>query len=170
VIRDAALFQRIDREFPRLLQGDVDLYQDIVPCNCQIKAAVVQEDEKESGLRAILNFGHTIGHAIESLTGYEKYLHGEAVAIGMLLEAQLGAELGITPPEVVSSLDGMLRAAGYPLEKPAIGSETLIQSMYSDKKVQKGQLRFIFPTQIGDVAIHPVDQIGLIKRVWEAYS
>ncbi|MDX9752361.1 MAG: 3-dehydroquinate synthase [bacterium] len=170
VIRDERLFEKIKTELDSLLRIDERVYQEIVPWNCRIKAQVVEQDEREHGLRAILNFGHTIGHAIESLTGYETYLHGEAVALGMWMEARLGCRLGITPLDVVASLESLLRQVGYPLERPSISGDQLVESMYHDKKVEEGTLRFIFPTRIGDVGIHAVQDVQSIKKVWEESS
>ena len=170
VIADEALFQRICDILDRLLAVDDTIYQEIIPWNCRIKANVVEQDEKESGLRAILNFGHTIGHALETLTVYEHYLHGEAVAIGMLVEAQLGERLGITPPAVVEALASLLRKADYPLEKPDISADRLLDSMFRDKKVERGRLRFIFPAKMGDVTIQDVEDLDLIRDTWDQYS
>jgi 3-dehydroquinate synthase len=170
VIQDASLFERVQNDLTRLLEVDETCYSEIVPWNCRIKARVVEQDERESGLRAILNFGHTMGHAIEALTGYEHYLHGEAVALGMILEAELGCRLGITPPEVAEAITDLLSLAAYPLEKPNLTCEALLGSMYRDKKVQQGQLHFVFPTDIGEVVVRPVDDQEAIRDVWERYS
>lgn len=167
VIRDETLFQKIEKNLDALLDVHEHIYQEIVPWNCQIKAQVVEQDEREQGLRAILNFGHTIGHAIEALTGYETYLHGEGVALGMKIEAKLGARLGITPPDVVSSIERLLNKTNYPLDRPAIEADTLLESMFRDKKVQDRTLRFVFPTRLGDVVIQSVNDLQLIKEVWE---
>ncbi|MDP8242774.1 MAG: 3-dehydroquinate synthase [Candidatus Hinthialibacter antarcticus] len=169
VIADAALFARVDETLDALLDVDVDAYGEIIPWNCRIKAHVVEQDERESGVRAILNFGHTIGHAVEALTGYETYLHGEAVAIGMLAESLLGEKLGITPPEVTQSMQRLIERAGFPMEKPKIDADALIESMFRDKKVKAGKLRFIFPESIGKVRIESVDDLELIKQVWDSF-
>lgn len=170
VIADAALFERVKERLDWLKQADQQTYKEIIPWNCQIKAHVVEQDEREAGLRAILNFGHTIGHAIESLTGYAQYLHGEAVALGMLIEAQLGEALGITPAEVVRELQAVLQAAGFPLAKPDLSGEAMLESMFHDKKVDRGRLRFVFPTRMGEVSITPVEDTEAILRVWERDS
>ncbi len=167
IIADADLYSWTEQNLSRLLQVDLDAYNEVIPRNCQIKAHVVEQDERESGLRAILNFGHTIGHAIEALTKYSQYLHGEAIAIGMLAEAQLGSELGITPVEEVERIHALLKQTGYPLDKPKITADELIESMFRDKKVESGKLRFVFPKRIGDVVIQSVEDIQAIRRVWE---
>ncbi len=170
VIADVGLFSRIEQELDKLLAVDDDVYREIIPWNCQIKAYVVEQDEREQGLRAILNFGHTIGHAIESLTSYGRYLHGEAVAIGMLVESLLGEKLGITPPEVIERLKDLLIRAGYDLTKPELLSGQLLGSMARDKKVQYGKLRFVLPTEIGKVVIKSVQELQLICEVWDSYT
>lgn len=170
VIADQALFDTTRDSLDALLNVDETIYGDLIPWNCRIKAKVVEQDERESGIRAILNFGHTIGHAIESLTGYERYLHGEAVAIGMLVEAQLGERLGFTPSGVVSALIDLLGRAGYPVQKPEISSGDLIGSMFHDKKVEAGTLRFVFPVEMGRVIIMPVNDLAAIREVWDLYE
>lgn len=169
VIRDRELFDTVATSLDAIFRVEPGIYQKLVPWNCNIKAKVVEADEREGGLRAILNFGHTIGHAIEAAAGYDVYLHGEAIAIGMLAEAQLGEKLGITPKEAVDELHSLLRKADYPLAKPDISSDDLINAMYMDKKVSKGTLRFALPTKIGDVVIHAVNDEVLIREVWEGY-
>lgn len=169
VIADAQLFERTRRALSGLLASDLELFEEIIPWNCRIKASVVEQDEKESGLRAILNFGHTIGHAIEALTGYETYLHGEAVAIGMALEAELGLRLGVTPRDAVVSLRALIEDAGFSLAKPNIDAQDLVESMYRDKKVEDRTIRFILPTRIGDVTIRPVNEIHLIEELWDSF-
>lgn len=170
VIADSRLFDMVKQSLDRLITVEIEAYCELVPWNCRIKSKVVEQDEKESGLRAILNFGHTIGHAIEALTGYEQYLHGEAIAVGMLAEAQLGCRLGITPAGVERELRSLLLRTGYPLEKPALTADELLECMFHDKKVEKGSLRFIFPTELGNVIIQPVDDLNLVREVWDSYS
>ncbi|HOJ61462.1 MAG TPA: 3-dehydroquinate synthase [bacterium] len=170
VIADQELFEAVRELLPRLLATDLETYCRIIPWNCRIKAEVVRQDEKESGLRAILNFGHTIGHAVEALTGYERYLHGEAVALGMVVEARLGEALGITPAPVTRALESLLRQAGFSLARPGLSADDLLESLFRDKKVEKGLLRFVFPTAIGRVIIQPVDDPALVRRTWELYG
>ncbi len=169
VIADADLFKRVDESLGDLLNVNVDAYGEIIPWNCRIKAKVVEEDERESGIRAILNFGHTIGHAIEALTGYETYLHGEAVVIGMIAESMLGEALGITPPDVTQAVRQLCDRAGFPLEKPDITTVALIDSMFRDKKVKAGKLRFILPDSVGTVRIESVDDLDAIQHVWDSF-
>lgn len=170
VIADRELFERIGGCINSILEADPEIHREIIPWNCRIKARVVEQDERESGLRAILNFGHTIGHAIEALTGYADYLHGEAVALGMIVEARLGEKLGFTPAETVEAIEAIVKKSGFPLEKPGIDADALIDSMFRDKKVMSGVMRFILPTRIGDVRIEAVDDLNAIKEVWNSFS
>lgn len=170
IIRDRELFDYVSKSLDNIFAVDQVTFQKLIPWNCQIKASVVEQDEREGGLRAILNFGHTIGHAIEAVAGYDVYLHGEAIAIGMLAEAQLGAKLGITPNDAVDEIHEIFKKANYPLAKPDISSDDLINSMYMDKKVSKGTLRFALPTKIGDTVIHPLHNQASIREVWDAYA
>ncbi|MBI1389398.1 MAG: 3-dehydroquinate synthase [bacterium] len=169
VIQDAELFKRTGDSLDALLAVEDGAYNEIVPWNCRIKARVVEQDEHEHGLRAILNYGHTIGHAVEALTGYETLLHGEAVAIGMIAEAELGEKLGVTPPGVVKAIRRLIQKAGFPLEKPKLTADAMIDSMFRDKKVKSGQLRFVLPTRIGEVKIEAVTDLELIREVWANY-
>jgi len=170
VIADAELFDTVNNSLDKLKAVDLDEYCRIIPWNCRIKADVVEQDEKESGIRAILNFGHTFGHAIEMLTGFETYLHGEAVALGMLMEAQLGVRLGITPVETVDQIRDILIKTGYSISKPEISTDQMMDSMFLDKKVEKGKLRFIIPTTIGNVVIHTIEDIDAVRQTWDEYN
>jgi 3-dehydroquinate synthase len=148
VIRDPALLdtvQGVDRE--RLVER-----------SCQIKADVVAGDEKEeSGLRAILNFGHTVGHAIEGATAYRRYKHGEAIAIGMVAASLIGEEAGVTPPEVTVRLRAVLTALGLPTALPKdIDDATLIALTARDKKASGGVARYVLAQKLGIVALQDV--------------
>lgn len=169
IIGDARLFTTVCDSLERLLAVDLGEYCRIIPWNCQIKANVVEQDERESGLRAILNFGHTYGHAIESLTRYETYLHGEAVALGMLLEAQLGHRLGVTSGSAVEAIRSILRRVNYPMTRPALSADAMLESMFHDKKVEKGTLRLVFPTEIGHAIVRPVEDLEAVRKTWEDY-
>ena len=130
----------------KLVARDADALAYAIRRSCECKAEVVAEDEREAGRRAILNFGHTFGHAIEHCQGYGEWLHGEAVAAGMIMAAQLS----ILPPVDVERLRALIAAAGLPIEPPAIGSEEWMRAMGMDKKVQGKQLRFVLLHDIGD--------------------
>lgn len=156
VIWDADLFTALE-EAARLDQYyyvEEALMQMILTHSCRAKAEVVAQDEKESGLRAILNYGHTIGHAIESATGYRTVNHGEAVGIGMIAAGKLATALQFWPEEAEQRQHAIIRKTQLPTEIPQNADiETLIALLKSDKKVQDGQVRFILPKAIADVFI-----------------
>lgn len=153
IIYDPALFARLERELPALLRREPQILATIVARCCQIKAAVVGQDETEGGLRAILNFGHTIGHAIEAISGYGKYLHGEAISIGQVAAARISAALTGLPMNDVTRITDLLRGAGLPAQvKLNAGQRTrLIAAMKLDKKVSNGQIKFVLAHRIGKV-------------------
>ncbi len=154
VIWDANLFEFMKRHCHEILKMSKSHFQYIIKRSCEIKAQVVSEDEKESGLRAILNYGHTIGHAIETETGYRIFLHGEAVAIGMCLEARLSETMGLLDKQEALRIKLIIESFGLPSELPAnIKISKLITHMRFDKKMEAGQIKFILPEKIGKVII-----------------
>jgi 3-dehydroquinate synthase len=143
-IRDAGFLDWLEDRVDALLQRRADVLEDAVACAARHKIEVVQADEREAGQRALLNFGHTFGHAIETATGYARYLHGEAVAIGMCMAAALGTHLGELPREAGARLSNLLAALGLPTAPPDdIGAETLLSHMRLDKKNRDGRIRLI---------------------------
>jgi 3-dehydroquinate synthase len=158
VIRDRELFDLLVREREKILSLDDALIAHIVKRSCEIKAEVVSQDEREGGLRAILNFGHTVGHAVETVTGYATYLHGEAVAIGMHLAARLAAAPSLLKEEDVMAIRDLIAGYGLPVELPAaIDRERILAAMNLDKKTLRGRLTFVLPESIGAVRITGVD-------------
>ncbi len=154
VIWDADLFDFLAESREKILDLDRSSLMRIIGRSCEIKAEVVSRDERESGLRAILNYGHTVGHAVETVTEYRRFLHGEAVAIGMCLEARLSAALGIIGDREVDRIRHLVEAYGLPFELPAdMGFADLYSSMQLDKKTVSGQLKFILPERIGSVTM-----------------
>lgn len=153
IICDAALFRRLERDLPRLLQLEPARMAAVVARCCEIKAAVVGQDERESGLRAILNFGHTIGHAIEAIAGYGEYLHGEAISIGQVAAAELSAQLTGLPPEEVECIRQLFTRAGLPTQIPLTDAQRkrLLAAMRLDKKVSGGEIKFVLARRIGEV-------------------
>lgn len=153
IIYDARFFGRLERDLPQLIKLAPPALTAVIARCCEIKADVVGQDETESGLRAILNFGHTIGHAIENIFGYGKYLHGEAIAIGQVLAAQLSVALhGLPPPEAVR-IAQLLARAGLPVTiklSPA-QRQKLFAAMLLDKKVSAGEVKFVLARRIGTV-------------------
>jgi 3-dehydroquinate synthase len=152
VIRDDNLFAFLEKNRVKILDLDSDVLSHVIERSCEIKAEVVSKDEREAGLRAILNFGHTIGHAIETVTGYTRFLHGEAVAIGMHFEARLAQMLGLLDSVHVKRIKTLLDACGLPSQLPSdIPVGELISSMKLDKKAVAGELKFVLPQKIGKV-------------------
>ena len=154
VIWDASFFSWLEENMDRLLAGCQDALSTAVRESCRIKAEVVGEDETEAGLRAVLNYGHTAGHAVEALTGYRCYTHGEAVGIGMAVAARLAETLGIMPRGDRKRVEALIRRAGLPSDLPAgLKAKELLECFYHDKKVTGGRLTFVLPEQIGRVVI-----------------
>lgn len=154
VIYDSELFGFLEANRERILNLDDKAITYIIRRSCEIKADVVSKDERESGLRAILNYGHTIGHAIETATGYTRYLHGEAVAIGMHLEAKLSQLLKGIDEGQVFRIKALIDSYGLPSEIPKdINRDDILSSMQLDKKAVAGKLKFILPESIGAVKI-----------------
>lgn len=127
----------------------------VVATSCRIKARVVEQDETEQSLRAILNFGHTFGHAFEALTGYKKHVHGEAVAIGMVSAAITAVKLGMLAHQEAERIISLIKTFGLPIRFTGLQSSDIIESMYHDKKALAGKVRFVLPEVIGKVSIVP---------------
>ena len=157
IIRSEDLFTYLENNIANILSLNEDAMRHIIKMSCEIKAAVVVSDEREAGLRAILNFGHTFGHAVEALTEYKQYRHGEAVAVGMLFAARLSYKLGLSDHKILDRLTSVLKEIGLPLEHKADSAEEYIASMMHDKKVVAGELRFVLPESMGRVTIKNVD-------------
>jgi len=160
VIWDRDLFAQLEAAgpLPSVHQLPLDLLEMILVRSCQAKAAVVGQDERESGLRAILNYGHTLGHGVESLTGYKLINHGEGVAIGMAAAGQLAIELDLWTPAEAQRQDALITKTGLPTKIPAfLDPLEMIATLQLDKKVAAGKVRFILPTAIGKVVI--TDQV-----------
>jgi 3-dehydroquinate synthase len=152
----------------KILQLDATALTHIIRRSCEIKSEIVSRDERESGLRATLNYGHTIGHAIETITGYKKYLHGEAVAIGMYMEAKLSYQLGLIKQKEVSRIKALIDSCELPSEMPGeIEINDLMEKMQLDKKTVAGKMHFVLPEKVGSVGIH--GEIGAedIKKLVE---
>jgi 3-dehydroquinate synthase len=150
VILDEKLFDLLERRSTAVVSRDPALMTDVVARSVELKADVVEKDETESSLRRILNFGHTIGHALEQATSYERYLHGEAVAIGMVAAARLSAKLGACDSAVVTRIARLLGALGLATEMPKdIAPETLARAVALDKKAARSGVAFIVCTGIG---------------------
>ncbi len=155
VILDGAFFEELEDQVEAILGRNDGAMRRIVARSCQLKASVVSRDEREeTGLRAVLNFGHTIGHAIEAVAGYEgPYQHGEAVAVGMVAEARLAGRLGWIGAEEVARIERMVGRLGLPASAPGLDPDRLIEAMGRDKKNRDGRIRFVLPRSIGRVEL-----------------
>jgi 3-dehydroquinate synthase len=155
VILDLGFFEFLEAEARAIESREPASIRRIIARSCELKAEVVSQDEREeSGIRAVLNFGHTIGHAIESVSGYGgRFQHGEAVAVGMVLEARLAERLGWIDSNVTDRLADLLRRFGLPVEAPRLDLDSLIRAMGLDKKNRGGKIRFVLPRTIGRVEL-----------------
>lgn len=146
---DPLLFDWLDRNMAKLLQRDVEALTYAIARSCEIKATVVARDEREHNLRAVLNFGHTFGHAIEAATDFRTYLHGEAVGLGMLVAAALSQRLGLIDAAIKDRIRDILSKAGLPTEAPRIGAAKALELMQMDKKVLDGTIRLVLLEKLG---------------------
>jgi 3-dehydroquinate synthase len=153
IIYDAALFARLERDLPKLLRRESKKLGEVIARCCEIKADVVGQDETESGLRAILNFGHTIGHGLEAISSYGKYLHGEAISIGQVAAAKLSTALAGLPEKDAARIMELFQRAGLPTEVKLNTSQRpkLLAAMKLDKKVSNGEIKFVLAKKIGQV-------------------
>lgn len=158
VIADAEFFAFLERNLPAILKMDGETLAHIIQRSCQLKAEVVAADEREGDRRRILNFGHTIGHAIETLGRYKTCIHGEAVAIGMVQEASLGVALGHCRADVAARIEALVTAVGLPARLPKWTEQQLWRAMQHDKKVMSGQVIGVWPTRIGEVRMAPLER------------
>jgi 3-dehydroquinate synthase len=131
------------------------------------KARVVAADEREGGLRAILNYGHTLGHAVENLSGYGTWLHGEAVGLGMLAAGDIAVAMGLWSQADQDRQRRLITAAGLPLRWPALDPEAVLVCLQADKKVREGKVRFVLPTGVGAVTIRDDVDPATIRRALE---
>ncbi|MCM2328085.1 MAG: 3-dehydroquinate synthase [Lysobacter sp.] len=152
-IRDLAFFDWLETNVGRLRARDPDALAKAISRSCEIKAEIVALDEREAGPRALLNLGHTFGHAIETLEGYGTWLHGEAVAAGMVMAARLSARLGRAPEADASRLEALLRRAGLPVEPPELEVDAWLDAMGRDKKNESGRITLILLDRLGAAAV-----------------
>ncbi|MGL5082165.1 MAG: 3-dehydroquinate synthase [Microcoleaceae cyanobacterium] len=170
VIWDAELFTQMEQaeQLSSLQFIPPELLQAILQRSCQSKADVVSKDEKESGLRAILNYGHTIGHAVESLTGYTAVIHGEAVAIGMVAASQLAVQLGLWDAECDRRQLALLQKIGLATTLPqTLKIDEILETLQTDKKVKAGKVRFVLPSQLGLAIVSDQVPTKTIRQVLE---
>jgi 3-dehydroquinate synthase len=163
VIADAEFFSWLEDNMRALLAGNPDALAHAIRRSCELKAEVVAADEREAGRRAILNYGHTFGHAIENSLGYGEWLHGEAVAAGMLMAAELSG----LDAAVRGRLQNLIELAGLPAVPPAVGAGKMRDAMSMDKKVAAKQLRFVLLRSLGDAFVTSDYDAGLLTRILE---
>ncbi|MFQ5965801.1 MAG: 3-dehydroquinate synthase, partial [Candidatus Scalinduaceae bacterium] len=153
MIKDSVFFEYIEKHLPEIMELDEVALEKIIHDSCMIKAQVVELDEKEEGLRAILNYGHTIGHALEALTSYKKYRHGEAVAMGMIYATKIAKEMNLADNNVLKRQELLFKRLGLSIQDNEIKPKDIVEILYQDKKTVKGKLRFILPNKVGNVII-----------------
>ncbi len=158
IIADEVFFEFLERSMPALLRLEGNPVTRAIMRSCEIKAAIVAEDERESDRRRILNYGHTIGHALESMAGYRGLIHGEAVGIGLVQEADLAARLGYCGEDVVKRISSLVQRAGLSGDLPKCSFASLWAAMQHDKKVIGGKVVGVWPTKIGEVVMRPLER------------
>jgi 3-dehydroquinate synthase len=165
VILDAEFFGQIESQTDAILARDPASLRPIIARSCRLKADVVSRDEREeTGLRAVLNFGHTVGHAIEAVVGYGGgFQHGEAVAVGMVAEARLAERIGWIGPETTARLTMLLDRLGLPTSAPRLDADALLDAMSRDKKNRAGSIRFVLPRAIGCVELTDIPNKSEIR-------
>jgi 3-dehydroquinate synthase len=168
-IADAAFLDWIDANLDALKARDKTALAHAIKRSCEIKAWVVAKDEREAGLREILNFGHTFGHAIETGLGYGAWLHGEAVGCGMVMGAELSARLGLIDAAYAQRIQRIVERAGLPITGPRLGTPRYLDLMRHDKKSRAGSIRFVVIEAPGRAAVHGADD-GLVGQVLDAHT
>ncbi len=153
-ILDAVFFQWLEDHSQELAERRSEAVRYAIAHSCRLKGDIVERDEREeTGLRAVLNYGHTFAHAIETSAGYGEYLHGEAVSMGMCCAGRLAERLGMVPSEFNTRQQNLLQGLGLPIELPPLDSAQMLAAMSRDKKVEHGNLRFVLPTRLGHVEL-----------------
>ncbi|MFQ6066039.1 MAG: 3-dehydroquinate synthase [bacterium] len=165
VIKDAEFFDWVEKNLERIKGLDLEVLSFAVKRSVEIKAKVVESDERElKGLRQILNFGHTIGHAIEASSGYRSYTHGEAVALGMVGAARIAERMGYFPSPSAERLKSLLEAIGLPIRLEGVDEEKIWDALQLDKKVREDRLHFVLPRKIGQVFLTPEVSPRVIRK------
>ena len=167
VIGDAALFEILEKDRTLPCLPAREMLEEIIQRAATVKAGVVQEDERESGRRRVLNFGHTIGHALEEAETITGLSHGEAVAAGMALEARLGRELKLTPPAAASRIEKLLTGLGFQTGLHGASAEQISRLLPLDKKVRDGRLVFALPSELGNVEVVEDVDPQTVRRILE---
>jgi 3-dehydroquinate synthase len=169
LIRDAAFYDWLETHLEALLARQPAALAQAIHRSCEIKAEVVGRDEREQGERAVLNLGHTFGHALESATEYRRWLHGEAVGAGLLMAASMSQECGTMQPEEVERLRALLERTGLPIAAPGVSSDTVLEHMKIDKKVKAGRIRLVLLRGIGAAYVTGDYPDGALRATVRAY-
>ncbi len=149
IVLDAAYFEDLERSCAALLRRDLPTLERVVTGSCRIKASVVERDEQESELRHVLNYGHTVGHALEAVTGFDRFTHGEAVSLGIAAEARLAEDLHLAAPETTKRQVALLGAVGLPVTGLGASPAAIIDALGRDKKARDGRVPFVLAPEIG---------------------
>jgi 3-dehydroquinate synthase len=161
---DAAFFDWLEWSIEKLVARDAEALSYAVRRSCELKAQIVAGDERESGARALLNFGHTFGHAIEAASGYGAWLHGEAVAAGMVMAAELSRRQGMIGESDVERVRALIRRGGLPVAGPPIAPEKMLELMAVDKKAAQGKVRFVLLESIGKAVLKGGVEEGAVRK------
>jgi len=148
-VLDADYFADLEKHLVPLLARDIETLTRVVAGSCRLKASVVERDEQEAELRAVLNYGHTIGHAVEAVTGYARWTHGEAVSLGIAAEARLAERLGVGSRETAVRQIELLRAVGLPVRDSGAAPLAVLEALGRDKKAREGRVPFVLAPAIG---------------------
>lgn len=170
LITDAEFFDWLEVNIPKLMVRDTAALTEAIYRSCANKAKVVAADEREAGLRALLNLGHTFGHAIEAGMGYGVWLHGEAVAAGTMLAADLSRRMGLISAVDCARTEDLFKHAGLPVKAPALGAAEYLRHMGVDKKVEGGKMRFVLLHAIGDAFVSEAPEDLLHQTLTEAVA
>ena len=167
VVLDGKFFDFMHANAEKLLHRDKDCLQFAVKTSCMLKASIVERDEREGGLRAVLNYGHTIGHAVETLTDYRQFLHGEAVSIGMAQAARISEAMGVSSTSSTHHIMSLLAKLHLPTGLPAFKTDDYLAAILHDKKIKDDGLSFVFNKDIGNFIIDKVKDVGRLLKVCE---
>jgi 3-dehydroquinate synthase len=170
VIVDAEFFAWLERAMPKLRTLDADALAHAIRRSCEIKAGIVAEDEREHGKRALLNLGHTFGHALESLGNYERWLHGEAVALGIVLAARTSAAIGWIGAADCERIEALLESAGLPTTADGVDPDRVLERMQLDKKADRKGLKLILIERLGRAVVVPAPERAVLRAVLAAAS
>lgn len=165
VIEDSRLFDFVEQSGVKLLRCRMDEMERVVARSAAVKARVVSKDERESGLRQILNYGHSIGHAIEAAAGYRRFLHGEAIAVGMEAAARMGVLTGLCAESLLIRQRALLERLGLPTRAPGVSAARVLAALRLDKKARGGRVRFVLPLRVGRVRYGVAAPEGAVRRV-----